>query len=94
VIKVWDQRTGKVGREINDPCKKGSHGGSFCPDGRRFASAGGDGNIQLWDVNTGAELHCFRGHAGTVSCLAFSPDGRFLVSGGYDRTVRVWKVPR
>jgi WD40 repeat protein len=42
----------------------------------------GDGNICLWDVKTGDELHCFDGHTGTVSALAFSSDGKFLVFGG------------
>ncbi len=32
----------------------------------------------------------YRGHAGTVTALAWSPDGTALASGGDDHTIRIW----
>jgi WD40 repeat protein len=67
---------------------------TISPDGRRALSGGVDQTIRLWDLATGEELHCFRGHEGMVNGVAFSPDGRRALSGGSDRTVRLWGLPK
>ena len=63
---------------------------AFDPQGRRIVSGSGDGTVRVWDADTGAELHCLRGHAGWVKSVAFDPQGRRIVSGSDDGTVRVW----
>lgn len=63
----------------------------FNPSGDFLASAGGDGQIYLWDVHKGGLVKTFEGHQAAVTSLAFSPDGKWLVSGSLDATVRFWK---
>jgi len=56
-------------------------------------SAGEDGTLRVWDMNTGAELHCWSAHQGQVRCVAVSPDGQSILSGGEDGSICLWQFP-
>jgi len=89
IIRMWDQRTGKLIREF------AKHGGdvwglAFLPGGKTFISGGDDKTIRLWDVESGQELRRFAGVDEGVRCLTLSRDGRTLVTAG--KTVHVWDV--
>ncbi|MFI5401511.1 MAG: protein kinase [Planctomycetota bacterium] len=68
---------------------RGALSACFAPDGKRLATAHGDGSVRLWGLD-GTELAVLRGHAGAVTSVAFSPDGRLLLSASVDGTARVW----
>jgi WD40 repeat protein len=69
---------------------------AFSPDGSRLAGSTETvpATIFIWDTRTGAKLHEFRGHRGSVLRLAFNPDGSRLVSGSADCTALVWVISR
>ena len=49
--------------------------------------------MRLWDVHSGKQLGCFRGHQWNVESVAFSPDGCRALSGSSDGTIRLWDLP-
>ena len=62
---------------------------AWSPDGRRIASASGDGTVQVWNASNGGNVLIYRGHRSDVSTVAWSPDGTKIASGGLDTTVQV-----
>jgi WD40 repeat protein len=64
---------------------------SFSSDGRLLGAGGEDGDLAVWDLDSG-ERREFNGHRLPVSDLSFAPDGQSIVSGSSDRTVRVWPM--
>jgi WD40 repeat protein/predicted Ser/Thr protein kinase len=65
---------------------------AYSPDGRRFATAGYDGSVRLWESGSGRLLSVLLGHGSEVNAVAWSPDHKTLASAGNDRTVRLWDV--
>lgn len=61
------------------------------PNGR-FASAGEDGRIVLWNANSPIPERVFEGHTAPVVALAASSDGARLASASWDGTGRVWDL--
>jgi GTPase SAR1 family protein len=62
----------------------------ICSSGQQLASASADGDIKLWDVESGHLLHTLEGYGHSVRSVVFSPNNTMLASGGADCTVRLW----
>jgi len=65
---------------------------SFGKGGKVLASAGADGTVRIWDVESGKELQVLRGGGRPFHAVRFSPDGTTLAVGGRDGNVRVWEI--
>ena len=64
---------------------------AFDPGGGLLAAAGDDGEITLWDLDTGDRRgRPLAGHEDWVQDMAFSPDATTLASASRDGTVRLW----
>jgi WD40 repeat protein len=62
---------------------------AFTPDGYRLASAGPDGALRVWALDTGRASLILEGPPGPTF-VAFSPNGKSLLAVGADRRVRQW----
>ena len=85
-VTIWDWRQRTVLRTLPGAAEAVA----FSPDGAWLAAAPAFGPVQIWDVESGAELTRLVGHTGAVNDVAFSPDGSLLATGSTDGTVRLW----
>lgn len=51
-----------------------------------------DAVVQLWEADSGKEVHCFIGHEGIINNLALSNDGTRFVSASSDKSAKVWDL--
>jgi len=61
-------------------------------DGQFALSGSWDGDLRLWDLNTGITTRRFVGHTKDVLSVAFSNDNRQIVSASRDRTIKLWNT--
>lgn len=54
------------------------------------ASAGRDGAVIIWQLESQRPLRIIAAHDGPVWAVAWTPDGQFVLSAGTDGSVRVW----
>ncbi|MBN2359541.1 MAG: protein kinase [Deltaproteobacteria bacterium] len=65
---------------------------AFSPNGLQIASGSWDGEVRIWDLDSGAS-RALGSHGGAVYRLLYSADGSRLFSASADRTVRIWGIP-
>lgn len=65
---------------------------AFSPDDQLLATAGGDGKVKLWKLETGYMLRTLDGISYKTFAVSFSPDGQMLASAGMGGNVQLWDV--
>ncbi|KAK4654736.1 HIR complex subunit [Podospora pseudocomata] len=72
-------------------------------DGKRLATAGGDGHVRIWSTDSIYNGHvegysaprqlCHMSHhLGTIHSVRFSPNNRYLASGADDRVICIYQL--
>jgi WD40 repeat protein len=86
-FSVVDLDTGRVDHEGDAP---GAAGGTFSPDGRRFALRG-LGAVRILDVETGEWVGPpSKAPTGTVFGMEYAPDGATFATGADDTAIVLW----
>jgi len=57
-----------------------------------LASGSDDETIIVWDVEQQKQIHCLKGHTGSVLTVDFHPTEPILVSGGDDSAIKLWDI--
>lgn len=86
-IYLWDDNTPRALEKLDGAV----NALAFSPDGSRLASAGADGLIRVWEVESGEIVLTFEQGA-AVNSVIFSPDGTQLISGGADGRLLFWVI--
>jgi WD40 repeat protein len=63
----------------------------YLRDGRRVVTSGIDGQVCLWDSETGAQLGRLPG-TGLAAAVALTPDDQWVLTGSTDAAVKLWKI--
>jgi WD40 repeat protein len=72
--------------------EQGTYGLTISEDGRRFAAAGNNGSLGVWDLSSGDRLLKAAIPARYRNNLSFAPTGDMLASLGEDGLLQVWRI--
>jgi len=63
---------------------------AFSPDGMVVLTGGADGDVTVWDAQSGKRIRTVTQPAEVIRTVAWSPDGRLLAAAGSGEVVRLW----
>ncbi len=100
IVQHWHVTSGKCLHTIKEEGNE-IYAVEYMPDGTKFATAGKDQTIRIYDEATKTRVQeltdgyasTTSGHFNRVFSLKFHPtDHNLLISGGWDNTIQVWDL--
>jgi WD40 repeat protein len=67
---------------------------AITPDGKKIISGSGkdDGNIEIFDLESGQSLAKFSGHKSLIFGIAVMPDNKTFITSSRDNFIKVWDI--
>lgn len=90
VLQVWDVQRGQQLTTFSSPVRLTYL--SWSSDSSMIAGGCKDGQLSVWNVQTGHLQSRMQGHQNWVSGLTFAHGGDLLASTAWDSTFRLWDV--
>ncbi len=90
-VRAWDMPQGRL-RYVLPSLGSRIHALTFSPDSSLLLSAAafGDGEIRIWQADSGKPAGELQGHTKGLFDLSFTSDGKTLASAGWDATIVIW----
>jgi len=90
-VLAWEARAGEARLELE---VEGGHGvPTLASAAPTLVTAGGGGELLVWDAASGARLATLGAPGAPATALALSPDGRWLSAGFADGRLELWDLP-
>jgi serine/threonine protein kinase/WD40 repeat protein len=91
-LRVAHRTTGAIRLDI-DTNQKEINGLARSPDGNVLATAGDDGSVKLWNVESGNQVGQFQASTEPVYQVGWIADGKRFLTAGVQPHVSVWSTP-
>jgi WD40 repeat protein len=90
-VKIWNLAKKEAIKTISAH-KNGLRAIAMCPDGKRFITVGANGELRLWNVETGEKIKEWEVPT-PINNLVFTADGKKLVTANGDTTLYLIEMP-
>lgn len=61
-------------------------------DGKHLLTASGEGEVIVWNTQSGEKDRTISAHTKCITCITVSPDGKVFATASYDKTVKIWEL--
>ena len=55
-------------------------------------SGSDDKTLKVWDLETGSEMLCLKGHSDEIIAVSASSSGEYALTSSFDSTIRLWDM--
>jgi len=91
VGRLWDARTGKQIRQTTKQKRGEMTGVAVCAGGRLVVTGSANGNVVMWNTETGEVMQHLPNDA-TILSLTASPDGKLILAGTGDGDIHLYEA--
>ncbi|MEM1127886.1 MAG: hypothetical protein AAGI71_14630 [Bacteroidota bacterium] len=93
-VAVWRLEDGTEVQRLTNSIDPSIHfiSARFSPDDQLLVAGDNDGNVHLWDWETGELLRVFDRSGHKIEIVEWTPDGQYLATAGNDPFIRLFRT--